>query len=601
MRNYFHIGLTSSILGLATALTNATVVKTEAPVALTGTVTSQAEGAMEGVAVIAQRSDSTIMISVMTDAHGRYSFPMDRLGAGKYRVTIRAAGYVLPGADAIFATVTTRRTSRLDLKLDEATRDQLAHQLTNFEWWSSMPGTPAQKDLLIRRVVNRGFCHDMERVMRSTYSAEEWLPVIQRMATYGPDYSSGCGIGSATHCDGTSEMRKQVQWPPQPIKGLLYYNADAVPLAAYLATINLSGGKGTWDYPLKPMPRPKGRATHVIVTIFPSPRQPSVMHDLGVDSKGNVWYGDTGWGYLGKFDPRTGKFREWAAPDTQPQAPAGIPRLVGFQDVQVDTNDNVWVAPGGAKIAMFDTKTEQWTTYDVPASAWTFLTPFRAGDKQTVWTTGRATPSAPLLAYRLNFVAKKVDAFPIMVDEKTGADLSAPRRLSGNGATGWDSPYCYQIDRDLEDDFICNDALASKIILVDSRTGARTTYATPTPNVYPRRGRTDDDGRYWFTEFWGDRIGMLDLPKKTIKEFPVSPKYISPYGIITDKEGEIWASTNGSDRLLRINPATGEKTEYLMPIYYDARKVELDRSAAHTTIWLPNKNLSQLMRVEPLD
>ena len=33
-----------------------------------------------------------------------------------------------------------------------------------------------------------------------------------------------------------------------------------------------------------------------------------------VDWKGNVWYGDSGWGYLGKLEPKTGRFREYEAP-----------------------------------------------------------------------------------------------------------------------------------------------------------------------------------------------------------------------------------------------------------------------------------------------
>src|ERR1700722_15001818 len=63
--------------------------------ALTGQVTSDAEGAMEGVVVNAKKAGSTVMVSVISNAQGRYSFPADRLDPGEYAITMRAAGYDL--------------------------------------------------------------------------------------------------------------------------------------------------------------------------------------------------------------------------------------------------------------------------------------------------------------------------------------------------------------------------------------------------------------------------------------------------------------------------------------------------------------------------
>jgi len=60
-------------------------------------------------------------------------------------------------------------------------------------------------------------------------------------------------------------------------------------------------------------------------------------------------------------------------------------------------------------------------------------------------------------------------------------------------------------------------------------------------------------------------------------------------------------SSTGSDRLLRLDPQTGEILQYLMPVAYDARKVVVDLSAKVTTVWLPNKNAAQLIRIEVPD
>src|SRR5262249_7490238 len=61
--------------------------------ALTGTVRSQEEGAMEGVLVSAKKAGSTVTVTVVSDAQGRYSFPRARLEPGRYALRMRAVGY----------------------------------------------------------------------------------------------------------------------------------------------------------------------------------------------------------------------------------------------------------------------------------------------------------------------------------------------------------------------------------------------------------------------------------------------------------------------------------------------------------------------------
>src|SRR5438105_10517612 len=65
----------------------------QGPIALTGQVRSRAEGLMEGVVVSAKKARSSVTVSVMSDAQGRYSFPRNRLASGQYSLSIRAVGY----------------------------------------------------------------------------------------------------------------------------------------------------------------------------------------------------------------------------------------------------------------------------------------------------------------------------------------------------------------------------------------------------------------------------------------------------------------------------------------------------------------------------
>jgi len=61
-----------SVLFLVISAWSAALCKTSAPATLTGTVSSDAEGRMEGVVVSAKQAGGTITVSVVTDKKGLY-------------------------------------------------------------------------------------------------------------------------------------------------------------------------------------------------------------------------------------------------------------------------------------------------------------------------------------------------------------------------------------------------------------------------------------------------------------------------------------------------------------------------------------------------
>lgn len=551
----------------------------EAAAALSGSVSSAAEGPMEGVVVIARPEAGTRLVAVTSDAEGSFAFPADRLPSGAYRIDVRAAGYLLAGTAPTVTVPRGEAAEPLALELEAVTdKDVLAGQLTSLEWVRSFPGSRADKDLLIRNMVNCAFCHSLERIARSPYDTDSMLAVIQRMKTYETDHSSA--------------ERIQLVAEPEPLEGLEWYGRDARELAAYLATVNLSGGRESWDYALETLPRPTGEGTQAVVTVFPIPRQPSVIHDLDVDEEGNVWYGNTGWDFLGRLDPETGEFSEWAAPNFLPPGKPPLDRIVGVQDIQVDPYGQVWVAVMGNKHAAFDRESERWRVFDLPV-IWKnpFLSPVREGERM-LWGSGVTAPP--------DGDDRHEHAYGL--DVRTGALTEGVALFDGLPAPT--SPvhdnqrnYCYMFDQDLDGNFLCTASETSAIVRVNEQ-GERRLIPTPTPNAYPRRGYRDDDNRFWFSEFFADRVGMIDLDTDEITEFPLAPRYISPYFTRPDRHGHIWISSTGSDRLLRLDPESGELTTYLMPVYYDARKLVLDESAERVTVWLPNKNRAELIRVE---
>lgn len=144
----------------ATAIASLTLpAAAQAPAsALTGKVSSQAEGAMEGVIVSAKRAGSNITISVVSDAQGQYRFPKDRLAPGKYDVSIRAVGYDL--SEPASVDVGAAAPAQLDLTLNKTAK--LWTQLSNAEWLMSMPGPEKEKNALGQGCVT---CHTLRRTI----------------------------------------------------------------------------------------------------------------------------------------------------------------------------------------------------------------------------------------------------------------------------------------------------------------------------------------------------------------------------------------------------------------------------------------------------
>ena len=548
---------------------------------VTGTVLDGAKQPLEGVLISLRSEEREQLVSVASNAQGQFRFPRSRLPAGDYRLSVRATGFTL-ATNQIKTVSVEDQTIKLPVSLESTTdRSILAAQLTSLEWLQSWPGSNDDKRAMMHNLVNCMFCHSLERIARSRYDAEAFMGVIQRMLTYETDHSSA--------------ERIQVVSLPQSLKGLSWFGTDARRIARYLASVNLRDGDD-WPYDFDVLPRPTGAGTQAVVTVIPIPRPNSVIHDLDVDAQGRVWYGNTGWDYLGMYDPRSGEFSEWQAPNFLPEAPEGTDRILGVQDIQVDHRGHVWAAVGGTKLARFIPDTEKWQVFDLPV-IWRnpFLSPVRPGE-EGIWATGLAgIPEGHQrheTAYRLDIESGKLSQGINLFDHMPPPDDP----LHDNPLN-----YCYMMDQDTNGDFLCTAPVPSGIVRASQATGKSTFYPTPTRHAYPRRGYRDEENRFWFSEFYADRIGVMDLNTNTFTEYPLAPEFISPYYARPDGRGYVWSSSTGSDRLLRLDPDTGAFDTFLMPVYYDARKVVVDESASHTVVWLPNKNSAELIRVELLD
>jgi len=565
--------LLTTVAGLAAFIVQAAVdsapARAQGAAALTGQVSSAKEGPMEGVIVSAKKDGATIAISVATDNRGRYSFPAAKLEPGHYTLKIRATGYELDGAAA--ADVKAGGPATADLKL--APTKNLAAQLTNAEWLASAPGTDQQKKFLL----SCNSCHSYQRIVNSQHDADEFLQVFERMSGYYPGSTplqpqrlvgnarrnlgggAGSAMGGEAGMAGDPRAKAAAQW---------------------LASINLSKGP-TRSYEYKTLPRPSGRATHMVVTEYDLPRKTIEPHDVMVDNDGMVWYSDFGALFIGKMDPKTGKVTEYPIPKIK----EGFP--VGTLDLESDRDGNMWVAmmyQGG--IAKLDKKTGKVQTWSVPkewqtdATQQSFASPNFHHVDNKVWV--KNSDRAQIL--RLDLTTNKWENFGTFTDPET-------KRTFGS----------YGINADRNNNLYMLDFNSGNLGILDGATKKLEIHRTAIPNSRPRRGRVDEQNRLWFAEYDGNAVGMLDPKLKSIKEWPVPTPWTNPYDAVVDKNGEVWTASMMTDRVVRLNTKTSEFSEYLLPNPTNIRRVWIDNSTTPVTFWVGSNHGASIVKLEPLD
>jgi len=552
------------ILAVALPSFGPSVVLAQAPVALTGLVSSTEEAAMEGVLVSATKAGSNITVTVVTGADGRYSFPSNRLGPGQYSLAVRAVGYELdqPRGNASKAIeISDQKAATQDLKLGK-TRD-LAAQLSNGEWLASIPGNERQKDQLLNCVG----CHRVERIMRSKYDTDAFLTqILPRMQGY---------------------VQQSLPIHPQlrPAERLMEEQGeDRIQVyraaAEYLSTINLSA-TAQWKYELKTLARPKGGATRVIYTEYDLPREEIAPHDVMVDKDGIVWFSSFGEQNLGRLDPKTGKVTEFPYPKHREDFPTGSLGL------RADGAGNLWLGNMyQATIVKFDPKREQFQFWTLPpernidAAQINMVSPQRSNVDGKVWTQNNGFAGV----HRLDLSTGKIETWEPF--------KGAPRGESHN---------IYDVIPDSANNAYFTDFRQGQIGRIDAKTGEISLFQTPTPRSAPRRGNMDAQDRLWFGEYRGDRIGMFDTRTREFKEWKLNTRWSAPYDVVLDKNEDAWTGSMVTDQVTRLNTRTGEMTDYLLPRSTNIRRVFVDNSTAPISFWVGSNDGASIVKVEPLE
>jgi len=525
---------------------------------------------MEGVVVTARRDGANFTVSVVSDAAGRYSFPRTHVSPGRYALTTRAVGYDLTDPGAV--QVTAGSQAAQDLRLGKTV--DLASQLSSLEWIMSMPGTTEQKEKLAYQGLSCAYCHTYERIVKSKHSAEQFVDVITRMQTYFND-------GTALSRDGRGRMQL---WEAERVaaagKNPNWGGASKVELGEHLAMTNLSGGKTTFSYELETLPRPTGKSTRVIITQWDLPRKDTVPHDMAMAADGTPWYADQSRMVIGKLNPKTNEFTEYS----MPPLPNG--RVGGISDIDIDQDGNVWFPASPAEghchfgtPTKFDIKTEEFTMIEDPND----------GCLQFM----DVAPDGRIWFNNINLMVR--------VDPKTESVDGAFDFTKGpNVPPGFHVGY--QVVMNSKNNAFISDFSGSYIIGVDGTSGEVKYWETPVTPVLPRRGQIDAQDGYWFAEYGGDAITRFDTLTETFVRWPLPYKYTTPYASSSpDKDGRVYATSNMSERVLRLDPRTGEVVEYQIPTDFDSKEIIHDPTTDRPTLWMVSTRNARFVRVEPLD
>jgi virginiamycin B lyase len=471
--------------------------------AITGTVNGADGAPFQGAFVEAQNAKTKITVIVLSDHEGRYRIP--DLGAGDYRVQIRAVGYRADPRSGV--TLTADQNASFDFSLQKsAVRWNEISQNQAAQLWPPAKG----KELLFGHC---NICHQFQSRMASVHrDLDGWKDRIAFMREamhfsifLGPNLSDQDADEIATYLN--SLFGPDSVLPKSP--------AD---MPAFQKTVQPFSSE----------------AMNIVYVEYDMPRPSRMPFSAAPDKDGYLWIPDFGLANkITRLDPKTGEMKDFPIPFT---GTGGVHSAVPAAD------GLVWLAEQGSnRIGKWDPVTQKITEYQD-----TYLPGKEGiedgGSKHTI----RIDPSGKVWASGVPLT---------QFDPETGKITQFD---SGGG-------YIYDVKPDKNGDVWFTNILANKVGKVDGKTMKVALWTLPTPNAYPRRMEIGPDGMIYSGEFLGGKIARFDPKTQAFKEFTLPGPDPSPYAMGFDADGYLWYDSHNTDTLGRFDPKTGKVIEYPFP------------------------------------
>jgi virginiamycin B lyase len=260
------------------------------------------------------------------------------------------------------------------------------------------------------------------------------------------------------------------------------------------------------NFPEQPRPAPVVIPGPVNVSIheWNVPTLGSRPHDPEPGPDGTIWWTGMFANVLGRFNPKTGEFKEYPA-KTPASGPHGL---------ELDKDGNLWfTANSKGYIGKLDPKTGDITEYKLPDDVRDPHTPLFAPNGMLFFT-----------AQNSNYIGRLNPSNGEIKVVKTPTERANPYGMVMSSKA---IP------------FVC-DFNTNKIIRIDPITLAIKEYELPSPESRPRRIAISPDDIIWYADYSRGYLGRLDPNTGKVSEWPSpsGPKS-QPYGITYLKDA-IW-------------------------------------------------------------
>ena len=566
---------------------------------LAGTVRTGDGEPLEGVAVSARETGSTITRTVFTDQGGEFFFPV--LGSGHYSLWAQATGFDAGRAEvALDSARTTHHAFTMQPLAD------ITMQLMGSEWLASLPTeTKAQRRMREIFRVNCALCHSTTVILQQTFDEAGWKAIVEFML--------------ARHVQGVPQRIGMNRW------STLNYHKDEI--AQYLASV-----RGPDSPPLNYVidPRPTGEAARVLITEYDIPAAnksdslawfngsdwqagaatsgafPGAIHDVVVDASGNAW--------MNSINANAGRVAVKLDPETGQVSAYTVPGVTGGGRIYIDPDGTIlWLGvrieserPGVTSLGRIDTVSGMFEAVTAPPGMSRGLenqiAPTVDGKAWMATQFGaiRYDPTATTFRFKFFQDASFHDGFTygIAADNRSNAWL-AKYFADKIGHIDAQTGSSYEIDMrppwltDEEDILTEDDKQAYAEMGVGSWGGINMVPGGQAPR---RLGYDPTADAVWVANNHGNNVVRIDAKTRATKYYRV-PGPRAPYRVDVDNSGNAYVSSLIDDVLMRLNPATGEWTTFRMPATgCESRSIFVDR--LRTEVWLPCDRTGRAVRVQ---
>ena len=310
--------------------------------------------------------------------------------------------------------------------------------------------------------------------------------------------------------------------------------------------------KSELDYSKVRFSRLTDAALKATITEWKIPTDEAMAHSVTVDeASGMVWFSeiDVPSNKIGRFDPKTETFAEYAIPVPEARAHTGTVMRDGRFIVAMANENEVDEKLIAASV---DGELEIYSWPEKPQGARVVVRdPTR---EDILWIVARND------TWSLNTKTKEFRAYPNPRPETVPPGSYA--QVYGRGANAINS---YAIAVDSKGYPWVTQFNLGVIFRVDPDTGETKSFHTP--EMLSSRGiGVDAEDNIWYADYYGNKLGMLDPETGEVTLYQPPTRYATPYGITVDRRrGHIWYADTAGNNITRFDPKTGEFIEYSIP------------------------------------